>query len=343
LLRASREIGLISEVGFTQVDHVRYMRNHASAAHPNQVELTGLQLASWLETCIRQVITLRPDPITANTGKLLANIKAERLDASAVTATAAFFEELPSDRADTLAAGFFGLYTDDKRTAVVADNVRMLWADLWEFASEDARFDFGTRYGRFQASAETGRATAARELLDLVDGTEYLPEQIRVVEIDAALDSLVAAHQGWDNFYNEVAPARALDSLVGETGVPEGVSPKYVRTLVKVFLGNGSGVSSAALPSYRRLLGALNPRQAGRALRAFLDPGISSVLWSSSGRRQWAALLDLLEPKLTLPADRALFDAIRAFPGTPDQLHADSAIARLARPRVVRARASKST
>jgi hypothetical protein len=46
------------------------MRSHASAAHPDQVDLTGLQLANWLETCIRRVITLPQDPITANTGRL---------------------------------------------------------------------------------------------------------------------------------------------------------------------------------------------------------------------------------------------------------------------------------
>jgi hypothetical protein len=144
LLRASREIGLLTDVGFTQVDNVRYMRNHASAAHPNQVELTGLQLATWLETCIRQVITLPPDPITANTGRLLSNLKAGRLDTASIAATASFFEELPTDRAEMLAAGLFGLYTDVKRTAVVAHNVRLLGPELWDFVSDDARHAFGT-------------------------------------------------------------------------------------------------------------------------------------------------------------------------------------------------------
>lgn len=46
LLRACREIGLLSDVGYAQVDLICYMRNHASAAHPNQVQLSGLQLAS---------------------------------------------------------------------------------------------------------------------------------------------------------------------------------------------------------------------------------------------------------------------------------------------------------
>jgi hypothetical protein len=71
LLRACREISLLSDDGYKQVDLIRYMRNHASAAHPNQVELTGLQLAGWLETCIRMVITLPLDWIAAHTGRLL--------------------------------------------------------------------------------------------------------------------------------------------------------------------------------------------------------------------------------------------------------------------------------
>jgi hypothetical protein len=38
----------------------------------------------------------------------------------------------------------------------------------------------------------------------------------------------------------------------------------------------------------------------------------------------------LLGPKLTLPADRALFEAVRMFPGSPSMLHADTNIKRLA-------------
>ncbi len=40
------------------------MRNWASAAHPNNSEITGLQLVSWLETCIKEVITLPISNVT---------------------------------------------------------------------------------------------------------------------------------------------------------------------------------------------------------------------------------------------------------------------------------------
>jgi len=44
----------------------------------------------------------------------------------------------------------------------------------------------------------------------------------------------------------------------------------------------------------------------------------SSLLASSTGKKQWALLLDALDPKLTSTTDRNLMAAIRAFTGTPD-------------------------
>jgi hypothetical protein len=126
---------------------------------------------------------------------------------------------------------------------------------------------------------------------------------------------------------NGVRSSRLWGKLLGCENT---VMPKYVRVVVKAFLGNGYGVSDAALPYYDLMLRAFDPRQAARALRAFTDPAVYSVLRSASGEGQWTALLTLLGPKLTLPADRALFDAIRGFTGPPNQLHADTNIVRLA-------------
>ena len=303
------------------------MRNYASAAHPNQVRLTGLQLASWLETCVLQVITLPYDTITAETGKLLRNIKTDRLDPADARGATAFFDDLPRDRADKLGAGLFGLYVDAGRTPLVADNVRLLWPELWPYVSEDARYGFGVKYGRFRASADTAQAHAARELLDLVGGLAYIPEKDRAVEIDAAIDALLAAHHGWNNFHAEAAPARDLAALVGERAdIPAAVEKKYLTALVEVFLGNAYGVSWAAEPTYLELLEKLGSSQAGLALRTFAEPTISNKLWTEIGQRQWTKLLGVLEPKLTRPVDRELMDAVNAFPGTPDQLRLDSSI-----------------
>lgn len=332
LLQAAREIGLLTDVGYQRLDHIRYMRNHASAAHPNQTELTGLDLVSWLETCVIQVIVTPPDTITADTKKLLSNIRQDRLEDDAVGAAAAFFDELPNVRADTLADGFFGLYVSADRTAVVADNVRLLWPELWPYVSEEKRHQYGVRYGRYVASADSDQSKAARELIDLVGATAYLPEAMRVVELDIAIEELRSAHYGWDNFYTEPTPARRLAGLIGDGSAPEAVRGRFVQIVVKAFLGNGHGVASGAEPRYRQMLEGLDADSASMALRSFMDETIASVLFSSVARRQWVKLLDILEPKLIRPTDRDLLDAVRAFPGTPDKLRTDASIQKLAAP-----------
>jgi hypothetical protein len=331
LLRASLEIGLISDVGFARLDHVRFMRNHASAAHPNQNNLTGLELVTFLQLCIREVINTPTDTVTAHTGRLLANIKRDLLDKAAVDAAAAFFDQLPPDRADTLANGLFGIYTAPDRTPIVADNVRLLWPRLWPFVRDATRSSYGLRQARAIASAETGFATAARELIDLVNGTAYLTTEVRAVDMSEALDLLSAAHNGLNNFYNEPAPARRVLDLAGGRGdVPDAVRDRYIHVIVDCFLGNGYGVSGAAEPLYEQMLGRFSSGDAGIALRLFIDPVYSSLLAGSVGRAQWGRLLDILEPKLTSTTDRNLIAAIRAFSGKPDQLRLDTNIKRLA-------------
>jgi hypothetical protein len=126
----------------------------------------------------------------------------------------------------------------------VADNVLLLWPDLWPYISEEARQRLGLRFGRHLASLDTTEAKAARELLDLVDGTAYLPKKNWVVEVDAAIDALLAAHAGHNNFHTERAPARTLAGLVrNRREMPSGIEAKYLHALVDVYLGNDHGVS----------------------------------------------------------------------------------------------------
>jgi hypothetical protein len=331
LLRAVLNIGLVTDVGYKRLDHIRYMRNNASAAHPNENELTGLELVTFLQTCIREVINVPPDTITAHTGRLLSNIKKALLDRAAVDEAAAFFDQLPGDRADTLANGLFGLYTAPDRTPIVADNVRLLWPRVWPFVSEGTRSSYGLRQARASASADTDLATASRDLLDLVDGTAYLTPEVRAVDMSEALQVLTNAHHGMNNFYNEPVPARRVLNLAGEQGdVPSSIRQVYVRTVIDCYLGNGYGVSNSALPYYEQMVARFSSQDAGDALLLCMDPVYSSLLSTNVGKYQWARLLDALEPKLTSTSDRNLMSAVRAFSGSPDQLRLDTNIKKLA-------------
>ncbi|MFF3068825.1 hypothetical protein [Kitasatospora sp. NPDC057936] len=327
LLETANKIKLISDLGHKQLVHINYMRNHASAAHPNVVGLTGLKLAEWLETCIKEVFQLEPRNAVAQIGQLLHNIKAKRLPDAELKKAAAFFDGLPEDQADNLAAGLFGIYTAPDATPDILDNVRLLWPDLWPEVTEDARNELGIKLARFTANADLDRATRARELLELVDGAAYLPEPERVVEIQEALDDLKRAHQGYNNFYEEPPAAQRLKDVVGRQGdIPRQLTRPYVLSLVSVFLTNGNGTAWNAEPTYRELIGRFDGHQAAIALRSFASGPIRLKLSMDRPRTKWVELLDLIAPKLTDRADRTFLDEVRSFNGEPDDLWLDSKI-----------------
>jgi hypothetical protein len=315
LVNAAKEIGLISDVGAEQLDLIRYMRNYASAAHPNQNSLGAMQLLGWVETCIKEVITLPESPLVADIRKLLGNVRSGPITPASLREASAFFEGLGPEHADSLAAGLFGMFVDPTSAVHLRDNVLTLLPALWPEISDDQKVEFGAKYARYAANADQQQAQLSRELLDRVGGSSYIPESLRSSEIQAAVDELILAHRGWDNFYNEPPMARRLAALVGDKGVPKEVRRSYVHGLVECFLTNGKGVAANAEPTYLDLIRKFTRHEAEIALLSFRDRGVVGELGHSRGRLKFLELLSILEPKVR-PEYKRIIGAIREYEGS---------------------------
>ncbi len=312
LIRAANDIELISDAGHKQLDLIRYMRNFASAAHPNQNEIGAMQLLGFLETCISQVITLPETPVVVQVKRLLTNVKSQRLSPQRAAEISEFFDDLHSDGADNLAAGLFGIYTRADTTEDIRDNVRLLFPRLWPGVSEDQRQQLGVKYGRHAANGDEAEAENARALLDSVEGSQYLPEPVRVAELAEAIEDLLRAHRGWDNFYNEPPRARLLDSAVGDRGVPDGLTTDYVLAVVEVYLTNGHGASAGAEPIYESLIDRFNRREAQAAALSITNSRIAGRLQMPLPRAKFEQMLARVEPKL----DRRHLEIVAAIKGS---------------------------
>lgn len=323
LLRAARQLGLITHDAHLRLDHVRVMRNQASAAHPSVTTVTGSDLAQWLALAIRDVVAAPVDPVTARVGTLLADMRDHPLSIAERDAAAAFFHALPQDRVDALAAGLLGVYVDQAASQRSRDNVLTLWPALWPCVSEPRRHELGTKYTRLSAE-HPERAVAARVILDCVDSAAYLPTSMRAAEIDTALDALLAAARAGTD---ASAAGRALRHLVsGGDDVPQQVIDRYTAALVELYVNGDDGLAA-------ELLAALTPEQAGRALRAVASPPVAAALNQPRAQERWTRLLHDLEPRLGSHRNQALLQAIRSHPGSPATLAADPHIARLLAPR----------
>lgn len=325
LIRGAAELGLISDLGFKHLDFIRYMRNWASAAHPNQNQITGLQLIGWFETCVKEVITLPETNTTTQIKALLSNVKAHALDSTTAQQVSGFFVSLTADQCNSLMAGFFGIYTNDSSLPLARDNVKLLAPNLWPFVGESSRKSFGIKYGQFTANNDAARAGWARQFLDGVGAASYIPDEIRGAEIVTAIDELLVAHRGFNNFHIEPSFARRLESLVGDKGeVPTSIAEHYIEGLVDVFLTNTHGVTLAADPIYNRLLTRLNPDQVLLAILSFRKVGIASKLQFALPKKKFIELVNIAKSKISSPQGMDIISIIEAYSAPLDRMRSET-------------------
>lgn len=310
LLDGSLEIGLISRVGYNLLNHIKYMRNWASAAHPNNSELTGLQLVNWLETCIKEVICLPLNTVTIEINKLLTNIKQKELNSSDISDIKTLFLDLNHERADSLTYGLFGIYTREETTETTRNNIRLLTPDLWNMISEATKNNIGLKYAQFAVNADNEKKKLARAFLEICEGIHYIPENLREAEINEILANLRIIHNGMNNFYNEVIFAKQLDDIIGDK-LPSNVLDKYVNTLVYVFLSNGYGIAESANPYYEKMIKNFDSKASMKAISSFVYPEIAEKLKIKRCQNQYLKLIDMLETKITSPSFKTILDAIK--------------------------------
>lgn len=324
LIVGAREIDLISEIGYKHLDYVRYMRNWISAAHPNQGEITGLQIISWLETCIKEVISLPLSSSAVQIKKLLANIRDTSISEDEAKEIGSFLLDLSQEQINNLVFGFFGIYTRADSLTEARNNIHKLLPLIWERVDEDTRTSLGLRYSRLVANNEQTEKNLARQFLDLVDGAQYITDDLRAVEIESAIENLLTAHRGSDNFYNEPAFARQLKRLVGEKEVPSKIRIKYVLAVVEVAITNGNGVAWNAEPIYLELVDKFNQKETLIAIISFRNLKISSRLQFPLCQRKYLELIQRLRTNVASPAAIEIIDAIENYAASLDKLRKDT-------------------
>jgi hypothetical protein len=315
LIKGAKEIGLISNLGFKHLEYINYMRNWASAAHPNQNELTGLQLVGWLETCIKEVISLPISNIAIRIKQLLTGVRLNVISEKDAEEISVFFTNLTTEQANNLASGFFGIYTSPSAEQKSRQNIILLLPELWAHISEDTKDNFGIKYGNYVANNYIEEKKLAREFFQIVNAESYIPDDLRIVEIESAINDLLIAHRGSNNFYSEPSFARQLIRIVGAPPkLPKQINKKYVYALIEVFLTNRNGVAWNAEPTYVKLIQNFDETQAVIAVLSFTTTEIASKLQFSLCRQKYLNIVEFAKKRITKPIILELIDKIQAFP-----------------------------
>ena len=302
LIDTCARVDLLTDVNRERLRHVNYMRNHASAAHPNQSELTGQEMIAWLSNCLRYAIRAKPDHAVIATNKLLTNIRGILIPAKDIPVIASDLKKFTVERVDDLLWTLFGIYVDPGQKADCRTNIARLAPHVWALASEDRKFQVGARHEHFIKQADQQRKTFADEFLVHVNGQQYRSEDVLAGELLDELRSLNAAHNAMNNFYNEWPHAKTLASSLPLSGVvPRAARLEWVKVIAKCHIGNGQGyyggVDTSADRFYQIYIAGFGEAEVVQFLRLFDDPDFTIDFDSSVAHRRAQALAKTLKEK----------------------------------------------
>jgi len=287
LLEACRRIGLLIDVNYQRLEHVNYMRNHASAAHPNDNDIDGHEMLGWLSVCIKHAITAKPDHSLIAVKQLLINIRTISIPPEDYSSIGINFSKQPIERIDDFLWTIFGLFTTEKTTFETKENIKGIAPFIWNTATEDRKYEIGAKFGVFRINAEVHRKQACQEFLEIVNGLKYKDEDSLAGEIIEKLENLKMAHFGANNFYNEYPHAKILDKFLPPNGViPRAARYMWVKILSMCFVGNGygyrEGVDESALPYYSKRILNFTDLEIVEFIKLFNDLEFTSTLENRS-------------------------------------------------------------
>jgi hypothetical protein len=328
LLEGARRIELLTEKGYKQLDHIRYMLGYMERESGNQSEISGTMLISWLEVCIKEVITLEIPSDSIQAQILLRRIRDGVLTQDDVNEAMAFISGMSVKYANVFAKGIFGLYLRQDTSPHIIMNIKSLMPTLWGRIDAATKNEFATAYAIYSVNEDKEKAKLARAFISIVGGEEYLPDNVRGYEIKITINQLLSMHRGANNFYNEPEFARQVERLVGKRKVPAKIDRDYVLGIVDVFLTNGNGVCWAGNEIYIRLINKFTERQTFIAATSFNEERISNKLSRPLCIEKFREMLTIIATNASSPPLIDFVDHLQKYKGGFENLSKDSNIKR---------------
>lgn len=302
-LEIIRRIGLINDVAFHSLENINYLRNHASAAHPNVNELTGIKLSSLLEDGIKYAILSQPNHSMITIKKLFSNILKNEIPSDDFDAISDELIKLNEESLNDFSKSIFGLYCDPKTEEFALNNIIEISKRIWKSLTETTKYTIGGKFGVYRVNGDIIQKDRANNYLEAVGGLNYKDNDSIVSELIDLLNQLRSVHFSMNNFYNEYSYARDIEKLIPKTGIPASARKLLVKTICLCYAGNGNGyhegVDENAVVIYERIIEKFNNEEIKNLILLFSDSEFTVEFYKSKPDRRIRNLCQNLISKTT--------------------------------------------
>jgi hypothetical protein len=257
----ARDLGILTPLQTMRLLQSQAIVNHFAgvendpAANLDEV-MTKEEAISCLRVCVQGVLGHEQISVAEDFKRFRAKLESETLSRDAPEIVK--LKSSPYFFVRTAVSILLSLFKTSRGAQLehAARNAINIIPMFWAHLKAPERWQIGQAYA---AEFSEGRKESVRGLhavLLSVSGFDYVPENLRSTTFVQVASSVIAAHQGMNNFYNEPAPMAELASL--GTSIPGPALAPCISAVLCVKLGNFYGISRAAQPAADKVLSGLS-------------------------------------------------------------------------------------
>ena len=170
-------------------------------------------------------------------------------------------------------------------------DINVLLPAVWGKLRDTEKWHVGHTYAELYSEGKSTAVSGVKSALSKVKGFDYVPENLRSDTFLKAATAIVEAHEGMNNFYNELSPLRALSKL--GTTIPTPAISECITAILCIRLGNQYGVANNAQSLAKELLDGLTPDRWRYYLNQVL-PGDMRILNKLANHNPMSRWFDLV-------------------------------------------------
>ena len=313
LLDLCLKLNIIDEDGFFFLDQCREVRNNFSAAHPTMGTVNDREFTTFLNRCVRYALADSSSPRGVDIGAFISAVKGPRFNDYQCQIWIQRLTETHDAQRQMLVNMVHGVYCDPATAEQARLNAIDLCNGLSAVFTASIKSDLINSHSDYVAKGLEEKHTASLQFFEKLGLLGLLNESEQHVVFSRAIDRLWNVHNGMNNFYNEPPFAERLLEVSQQGAVPETIQDSFVQTVACCRIGNGYGVSNAAVRYYDEIIQGFSPREVATLVRRAVDRNSTlgrRVAGGGSCRRNFKAVLELIDTESVPNAVRADYDRL---------------------------------
>ena len=261
-IRLAEELGVVSSTDAMRLRHTNEIVTHFSQLSTSEndcEEIDESEAISSLKACVKAVLGKPQVKVAAKFIEFRTALDAKSLSkddllVGMLSASPYFFQKLAISILMNGAKQSAGAQLE-----ISLANINVLLPTVWSNLRDTERWHVGHTYAELYSDGKSTAVSGLKSALSKVKGFDYVPENLRSDTFLKAAAAVVEAHEGMNNFYNELSPLKSLSKL--GTTIPTPALGECISAILCVRLGNEYGVANNAQVLALKLLDGVTPER----------------------------------------------------------------------------------